>query len=177
MKKKPLSALSSQDAETEAFTEAYRRFAPKMRCFANKLLHDNLLADDVVHNVFLRLWENRGIFSTVDSLDGYLFRATRNAILDICEHRKIVARYEQKNSGGGVAACRTEDEIDAENLAMLLSLAIDRMPPQRRRIFRMSRDLGYSNGEIADRLHLSIHTVNNHISLALNELKRYLETF
>ena len=48
------------------------------------------------------------------------------------------------------------------------------MPPQRRRIFRMSRYLGYSNGEIATRLNLSINTVNNHIVLALRDLQVFL---
>jgi len=56
----------------------------------------------------------------------------------------------------------------------LIELAIDRMPPQRRRIFRMSRYLGYSNGEIATRLNLSINTVNNHIVLALRDLQVFL---
>lgn len=68
-----------------------------------------------------------------------------------------------------------DEQIHAENLAMLIELVIDRMPPQRQRIFHMSRYLGYSNGEIADRLHLSINTVNNHIILALRELKSAME--
>ena len=72
-------------------------------------------------------------------------------------------------------AFNIDEQIHAENLAMLIELVIDRMPPQRQRIFRMSRYLGYSNGEIAERLHLSINTVNNHIVLALKELKSALE--
>ena len=59
MQESPLSDLSGWDGETEAFARIYRKFAPKMRCFVSKLLHDNLLTDDIVHNVFLRLWENR----------------------------------------------------------------------------------------------------------------------
>lgn len=176
MQKNPLPDLSGQDGEAEAFAQVYREFAPKMRCFASKLLHDNLLTDDVVHNVFLRLWENREIMSKVESLDRYLFRAARNAIFDIYEHQKIVTKHEQNNApGGGNAAMFSMDEqINAENLAMLIELAIDRMPPQRRRIFRMSRYLGYSNGEIASRLNLSINTVNNHIVLAIRELRQEL---
>ena len=101
MQKNPLPDLSGQDGEAEAFAQVYREFAPKMRCFASKLLHDNLLTDDVVHNVFLRLWENREIMSKVESLDRYLFRAARNAIFDIYEHQKIVTKHEQNNAPGG----------------------------------------------------------------------------
>ncbi len=164
-----------QDADTEAFAQIYKEFAPKMRCFVSKLLHDNLLTDDVVHNVFMRLWENREIIPKVESLDRYLFRAARNAIFDIYEHQKIVMQYERKS-----AKARTmfsiDEQINAENLAMMIELVIDRMPPQRQRIFRMSRYLGYSNSEIARHLNLSINTVNNHIVLALRELKAELET-
>lgn len=173
MQESPLSDLSGWDGETEAFARIYRKFAPKMRCFVSKLLHDNLLTDDIVHNVFLRLWENREIISKVESLDRYLFRAARNAIFDIFEHQKIVMKYEQKGCPDA-AMFSMDEQINAENLAMLIELAIDRMPPQRRRIFRMSRYLGYSNGEIATRLNLSINTVNNHIVLALRDLQVFL---
>lgn len=176
MPKTPFSPLFGQDSETEAFARVYREFAPKMRCFVSRLLHDNLLTDDVVHNVFMRLWENREIIPKVESLDRYLFRATRNAIFDIYEHQKIVMQYERKNmEGGGILPYSVDEQINAENLAMLIELTIERMPPQRRRIFRMSRYLGYSNGEIATRLNLSVNTVNNHIVLALRELKSALE--
>lgn len=175
MQESPLSDLSGWDGETEAFARIYRKFAPKMRCFVSKLLHDNLLTDDIVHNVFLRLWENREIISKVESLDRYLFRAARNAIFDIYEHQKIKHKYEQKMEGGGNAMFCMDEQINTENLAMLIELAIDRMPPQRRRIFRMSRYQGYSNGEIASRLNLSINTVNNHIGLAIRELKSTLD--
>lgn len=177
MQKNPLSDLLGQDGETEAFARIYRQFAPKMRCFASKLLHDNLLTDDVVHNVFLRLWENREIIPKVESLDRYLFRAARNAIFDIYEHQKIVIRYERKNASGSQTMCSMDEQINTENLAMLIELTVDRMPPQRRRIFRMSRYLGYSNGEIASRLNLSVNTVNNHIVLALRDLKSALDTY
>lgn len=174
MQENPLSDLSGQGGETEAFAQVYRQFAPKMRCFVSKLLHDNLLTDDVVHNVFLRLWENREIIPKVESLDRYLFRAARNAIFDIYEHQKIVTKYERKGCHGDAAMFSMDEQINAENLAMLIELAIDRMPPQRRRIFRMSRYLGYSNGEIASQLNLSINTVNNHIVLAIRELRQQM---
>ena len=173
MQKHPLSERPGRDGETESFAQLYREFAPKMRCFVSKLLHDNLLTDDVVHNVFLRLWENREIIPKVESLDRYLFRAARNAIFDIFEHQKIVMKYEQKGCPDA-AMFSMDEQINAENLAMLIELAIDRMPPQRRRIFRMSRYLGYSNGEIATRLNLSINAVNNHIVLALRDLQVFL---
>lgn len=162
---------------SELFASIYREYAPRMRCFASRLLHDNLLTDDVVHNVFLRLWENREIISKVDSLDSYLFRAARNAIFDIFEHRMIVAKYEQKSRSKDADMFNLEERISAEDLAMMIDLAIDKMPPQRRKIFRMSRYSGYSNSEIADKLNLSVNTVNNHIALAIRELRQTLAAF
>ena len=116
MQKHPLSERPGRDGETESFAQLYREFAPKMRCFVSKLLHDNLLTDDVVHNVFLRLWENREIIPKVESLDRYLFRAARNAIFDIFEHQKIVMKYEQKGcpdvQHGRADQCREPGHAD-----------------------------------------------------------------
>lgn len=164
----------NRESETESFASIYREYAPRMRHFVGRLLQDNVLTDDVVHNVFLRLWENREIITKVESLDRYLFRAARNAIFDIYDHRTIIAKYEQKSRSKDAEVFNLEEQINAEDLAMLIELAVDKMPPQRQKIFRMSRYSGYSNSEIAEQLSLSVNTVNNHLALALRELKQGL---
>lgn len=164
--------------DKEAFASLYRQYAPKMRLFAGGLTHDRQLTEDIVHNVFLKLWENREIVCKVESIDKYLFRATKNAVFDVYEHNIIVARYEYRQSRSeSFAFLNMDDQINADDLAMMIDLAIDMLPPQRQKIFRMSRYSGYSNNEIAEKLGLSVNTVNNHISLAMKDLKEALADF
>ena len=164
--------------DKEAFASLYRQYAPKMRKFASGLTHDDQVTDDIVHNVFLKLWENREIVSKVESIDKYLFRATKNAVFDVYEHNMIVARYEfRMNHADSLAFFNLDDQVNANDLAMMIDLAIDMLPPQRQKIFRMSRYSGYTNSEIAEKLGLSVNTVNNHISLAMRDLRVALADF
>lgn len=164
-----------QDADTEAFAQIYKEFAPKMRCFVSKVVARQSAYGRCRAQCLHAFVGEPGDHSESGIFGPLSFPAARNAIFDIYEHQKIVMQYERKS-----AKARTmfsiDEQINAENLAMMIELVIDRMPPQRQRIFRMSRYLGYSNSEIARHLNLSINTVNNHIVLALRELKAELET-
>lgn len=164
--------------DLEAFEALYTLYAPKMRLFATRLLHDSLLAEDVTHTVFLRLWNDREVVSKVDSFDAYAFRSVRNAIFDIYEHRIIVANFNNKLRNSAVEQIYDQEEqIAADDLQLMIELAIDKMSPQRRRIFCMSRFEGLSNTEIAERLNISINTVNNTISTAIHELRDALAAY
>ncbi len=69
---------------------------------------------------------------------------------------------------------RLDSQVETNDLALLISIAVDKMPDQRRRIFRMSRYEGLSNREIAERLRISVKTVENHMTAALGQLRRLL---
>ena len=121
-------------------------------------------------DIFYKIWTNRETISKVDSFKAYLFRMARNMIYDYYEHSLIEENYQQKEQRRSTYDDLIEEELYARELSLLIDIAVEKMPPQRRNIFIMSRKDGLSNEEIAQRLNISKRTVENHMTQALAEL-------
>ena len=89
-----------REGDTEALDILYLRYAAKVRDFAFRLLGDSVEAEDITHDIFLKVWEQRKTVGNVVSFRGYLFRMTRNAIFNAFKHRQVESKYQD----GG--ACR-----------------------------------------------------------------------
>lgn len=121
---------------------------------------------------FFKVWTNRESISKVSSLKAYLFRMARNMVYDYYEHSLVKESYEQKlQSSSSAYTDLIEEDIYAKELSILIDIAIEQMPEQRRRIFKMSRKEGLSNEEISQKLQINKRTVENHVSQALADLR------
>ena len=78
----------------------YLRYASKVRDFAFRLLKDRTDAEDVTHDIFLKIWEQRRGLGAVLSFRGYLFRMTRNAIFNAYKHRQVESKYQADTRPG-----------------------------------------------------------------------------
>ena len=128
-----------------SFDALYMRYAAKTEEFLCRMLKNRAEAEDITHDLFLKIWQNRSTMAGVTAFGSYLFRMARNAVYD---------------------------RFDSRDLLLLIQLAVEKMPGQRQRIFRMSREEGIANDEIARRLGISTRTVENQISRALSELRK-----
>jgi RNA polymerase sigma-70 factor (ECF subfamily) len=130
---------------------------------------------DMLQDIFCHVWEHKTTIAGVDSFKRYLFRMARNAVYN---HFKINAIREEHLQQYQREAILTDDlqeeRLHAEELGLLLDIAVDRMPPQRKLVFKLSRKDGLSNEEISKRLNISKRTVENHITTALSELRKLL---
>ena len=166
--KELLTALSK--GNQSAFDSLYLFYAPKVREFVFRLLKNPGEAEDVTQNIFLRVWEKRR------ELRSYLYTMARNAVFDIFSHSIVEDKYMQEhiNSAAERRDAPLSEKIETEELALLIAVAVDRMPEQRRRVFSLSRYEELSNKEIAERLNLSVKTVERHMTAALSQLRRLL---
>lgn len=98
----------------------------------------------------------------------------RNQIYNFLKHQSVELNYQEKLSQENSPSYKFDmyDKLYAKELQLLIKLTLDNMPEQRRKVFSMSRQRGMSNQEIADNLQLSVRTVERHIYLALQELKK-----
>ena len=138
----------------------------------------NTFSNAVPDDLFLKIWENRETLQDVRSFKNYLFRMTKNAIFDRFEHKAVDARYQQTSQAVDLSELVSDDiaaRIDQKDLLLLIELAVDKMPPQRQRIFRMSRIDGIPQPEIARQLGISLKTVEYHIHEALAELRKLIQ--
>lgn len=165
---------SIRHGDSRAFEELFRKYYDRFYAFACALLNDGDAAEDILQNVFLKLWVGRERLDEDRSVSNYLLVSIRNEIYDYLyqKYNQSVVRCElpdvEDNSG----------DIEANMMGREASRTIEgivrAMPPQRRRIFLMSRYRHLSSREIAEVLGLSERTVERHIYLALKDLKNTL---
>ena len=139
----------------KAFEVLYMTYAPRVEYFLRGLLKNDLEAEDITQDIFYKIWSNRETIAQIDSFKSYLFRMAKNAVYN---------HYEDL----------IEEKIHAEDLELLIVMSIEKMPPQRKKIFKMSRFEHLSNDEIAQQLNISKRTVESHISQAMSDLRKLL---
>lgn len=170
LESKYLEELGKGDHKT--FDMLYIQYSPRLKHFLTGFIKNRDEASDMTQDIFYKIWTNRETISKVDSFKAYLFRMARNMIYDYYEHSLIEENYQQKEQRRSTYDDLIEEELYARELSLLIDIAVEKMPPQRRNIFIMSRKDGLSNEEIAQRLNISKRTVENHMTQALAELRK-----
>lgn len=164
------------EGDHTAFKQVYRIYFPRIRAFAYGFLKNRDEADELTQMVFIKLWDKHELFSEVRNFDSYLFTLTKYTIFNYIEAKHVLPISDEEIPD----QCHQEtpyDDLIANDLRLLIDLTVSHMPPQRQRIFRMSRLEGFSNEEIAEKLGIQKKTVENHLNLALNELRKVVMFF
>lgn len=154
------------------FEKIFLEYFEKIRLFALKILQSEAEAEDIAQEVFLKLWQQKDRISHIQSIDAYLYRLTRNAVYNHIKHLYVRRKYFERVGDNVSAVNDGYDSIFERELTSRVASAVNQFPLQRKKIFLMSREQGLSNAEIAEQLKISKRTVDNHIYLALTELKR-----
>ncbi|WP_131539473.1 RNA polymerase sigma-70 factor [Pedobacter nototheniae] len=159
--------------DSNHFALFYNQYFQKLLLLCDKYVQDMPVAEEIVHDVFIKIWANPYKLSEVRSLKSYLYKSTVNASINHIGKQKNIIVYEEH-----MPEQLTEDEldiIDQENsLIVLLYQEIDRLPEQCRKVFKMSRFELLKYREIAEKLNISERTVENHLRAALKTLRARL---
>ena len=145
----------------------------KLCGFAHRLLGSREMAEDVVHEVLLHVWQGRERFDFQDPL-AYLYRAVRNRIISDRRHRLVHDRVVADIGEMGNSASDAADHVEGEDLARAAARAVDTLPPRCRLVFTMRREQGLSYAEIAQVLDISVKTVENQMTRAAKLLRARL---
>ena len=145
-----------------------------MMAFARKILGDEDDAREVVHQVFINLWERRSEVDLSTSLKSYLFTAVNNRSLNVIRDRKKFSSEEvpERAANWDVSA-----ELESQELEERIRETIAALPQRCRVIFELNRFEGLSYGEIAKKLDISVKTVENQMSKALKILREQLSDY
>jgi RNA polymerase sigma-70 factor (ECF subfamily) len=164
-----LSKIATND-ET-AFKQVFEYYYPKVKTFLEQFISDADEAMDLAQNIFIKIWLQRSNLTEIRSFGAFLYTMTRNAAIDYGRTHKIkipLTEVELK----GKDDYETESEFYAKEVEAQVAHMIRKMPQKRRRVFIMSRLEGRSYTEIAYIMNISKKTVENHINLALKELRK-----
>lgn len=145
-----------------AFNHLYKEYYASLVFFARKLVRDRPAAEDIVTDVFIKLWEKQLHFDLPMQAKAFLYISTRNACLN---HLQRSGHEARSLEGLAQTSATSQDNILREilraELLRQLARVVESLPAQCRKVVRMSYLQGYSNREIASKLQLSINTVRN----------------
>lgn len=176
----PFSIAICDDSFDAIFHAHYRL----LYAYALGIVHHKEMAQDIVQDVFLKLWKNRQRIEINTSLKAYLIRMTRNQCLDTLREEK----YAGLNINIEDTLCRIEimgldeadpvfDRLHSEELQIRFREAVELLPEQCRKIFLLNRQNGLSYLEIAAALGISHSTVKNQMVIAMRKLHDALKPF
>ena len=164
------------DGDREAFRYFFDRYYSDLCNFVLFYLKEPTIAEEVVQDIFVYFWENRSKIKINESVGAYLFGASKFKSLN-------TIREKRNQSKALEHITLTENEVlDYENISFaevdefknIISDAISKLPPKCREIFILSKQSELSNKEIANRLDISVKTVENQITIALKKLREAL---
>jgi RNA polymerase sigma-70 factor (ECF subfamily) len=139
---------------------------------ANRIIKDRDAAEDIVQDVFIKLWNKKDEINIDSSIKGYLFKAITNASLNYLESNKISKfKVEIDHATESVFATDESNDMVTQELAQRLEQAIDALPPKCKAIFVLSRYEEMKYQEIATHLDISIKTVENQMGIALEKIR------
>lgn len=169
--------LQLKQGNQDAFRDLFEKYYPALCHFAHQFTADDQLAEEIVQDLFVRIWEKRDSLQVEISVKQYLFRSVKNLCINYLKHEKIKKKYAsdiQRNPEPDDNADHWFLEID---LMKKIEASIESMPPRRKEIFLLSREQGLKYKEIADSMGISVKTVEAQMGLALKHLREHLKDF
>lgn len=163
------------DGDEKAYTAVFRTYLNPLYKNILKILKYESWAEEVVQQLFTRLWTSRELLADVESPSSYLYRMATNLSLDYLrkQNREVKMLFLLERQAAQQQSTDTSSP-DWRKVQLLLDSAIETLPPQRRLIYRLKYNDELTYDEIAAKLSLSRNTVRNHISNAIEDIRNYL---
>ncbi|HMH23829.1 MAG TPA: RNA polymerase sigma-70 factor [Puia sp.] len=156
----------------KAFAKLFHHYRTRIYSYAFHLFENSGLADELVQDVFLKVWLNRGKLPQLTRFESWLFIIARNQVFDTL---KLMAKEAtaRKQLVRVIPATQNpvENQLIAKENELRLHHALDRLSPQQKLVFTLSRQQGMNHEEIASRLNISRNTVKTHLVHALKTLR------
>ncbi|PST84319.1 RNA polymerase sigma-70 factor [Pedobacter yulinensis] len=165
-----------KSGSSRAFTALYNRYWEKLYITAYHRLADETEAEEAVQDIFTDLWLRRETLQLTHTLNTYLAAAVKYRIIAALARNKKKLQFAAEQALSGPALRDTTEEwlLEKELQAQILA-CVDQLPEKCRIVFRLSRELGKSNAEIAAELGIAQKTVEGHMTRALQELRTALQ--
>jgi RNA polymerase sigma-70 factor (ECF subfamily) len=164
-----------KDSNITAFEILFHRYFSIVLRFINGFIKNNAESEDIAMDVFTRVWLFRERLDPSKSFRNYLFVLSKNAVFNhLASKQAKLEKLSQEVSDSDSWEKSVEQTVFFSETRNKMQRLVSCMPPQRQEVFKMSRIDNLSNQEIADKLGISVRTVEKHIQLALREIRNNL---
>ncbi len=175
LNEKDLFARAAEGDEV-AFTTIFDHYSPRIFAFILKNAKSQSAAEDITQEVFLKLWISREKFPEIKSYSSYIFAMAFNYTVNyikrnVWEAGKLRIIENTHNNQSNI----TEETIDFNESNVLVQQAVQQLPPQKKIIYKLNCEQGFTLEQIAEKMNISRNTVRNHLSEALNLIRRYIK--
>lgn len=166
-----------KDGDMQAFQKIFEAYSDKLYHFTYSYLKESFEAEEIVQEVFLRIWEIREDIDEDRSFRSFIYRMTVNKVFNFMKHQVVRQKYEKYLLNFDHSPIESpEAHLQFSELDTKIRSLLHKIPEQQRNIFKLSRIDGLSNSEIAKKLGLSIRTVENQVYRATKFLKENLKS-
>jgi RNA polymerase sigma-70 factor, ECF subfamily len=167
------------DGDIHSFKYFFDKYYTDLCNFVHIYLNDKDLSEEIVQDIFVYFWENKEKLKISTSVKSYLYAASKfkglNLLRDTKNHKRIIEKIEKYNHEN----IYEEDELylDVAEFKKVIETAVDQLAPKCREIFLLSKQHELTNREIAEKLGISVKTVENQMTIALKKLREHLLPF
>ena len=166
-----------KEGNENAFRVLFLKYYGPLCVFALQFLAEKGKSEEVVQEVFFRIWMKREQLHIETSVKQYFFRSVRNECLNNLQHRQVRQKYSRKVLEDLKHEPNPEPYFLEVGLQQKIEKSIHSLPEKRREIFRLSRVEGLKYHEIADRMNISVKTVEAQMGMALKQLREMLKDY
>ena len=167
-----------KEGDIGKFEMLFKDYYERLCEFGMKYLKSIDLAEEIVQDTFYNIWKNRNTINIKTSLKSYLYTAVRNNCLQELRTRSLDIKYENYYKSHYVNdSVNPVDELNAKELNEVIHKVLNSLPERCKIIFKMSREEGLKYHEIAEKLSISIKTVEANMGKALKQFRHYLKEY
>lgn len=154
----------------------FREYYQPLCVHACRIVNDQAAAEDIVQDVFMKVWNKREQINISTSVKSYLYKSTTNTALNYLERNKQLTKSEfPEHEPSRLSG--PEDQVTASQLKHRIDQAISTLPPKCKAIFILSRHEGLKYKQIAEHLDISVKTVENQMSIALERIREHIKQY
>jgi RNA polymerase sigma-70 factor (family 1) len=170
-----LRTLQQRIAKSDetAFTQLYLQFSKKLQQFAISLVRSKEISEELVEDVFVKIWANRSHITEIDNLTVYLYVAVKNKALNILSQKAkelIAAPFDYLDLPVDEFATDPYDLMITSEIMTRMHRVIENLPPRCKMIFKLIREDGLKYKEVAEILNISVNTIDAQIAIAVKKL-------
>ena len=159
--------------DESAFSEIFYYYTARIYPFVKKTTRSEEVTEEIVQEVFASIWKSRVKLAEIDNYSAYIFTITTNTTLNYLKskarrkkHLDELAKVEKSFTNN------TQETIDLHEIRELVSHLLGQLSPQKRIIYKLTREQGLSHDEVAQQLHISKNTVKNHLVQTLKFIRK-----